>query len=58
MGFFQARILEWVASSFSKELDPEIKPTSPAWQADSLQLSNLGSCGLETLSNNNLGATC
>jgi hypothetical protein len=34
---FQARILEWVAISFSKGfLDPGIEPVSPALQADSL----------------------
>ena len=33
----QARILEWVAISFSGDLpDPGIKPRSPALQADSL----------------------
>ena len=36
-GILQARILEWVAISFSRDLpDPGIKPVSPAWQADSL----------------------
>ena len=30
-GIFQARVLEWIAISFSKDLpDPEIKPGSPA----------------------------
>src|SRR5574341_722355 len=30
-GFFQARILEWVAISFTRDLpDPRIKPESPA----------------------------
>ena len=39
----QARILEWVAISFSKDLpNPGIKPTSPVWQAESLPLSHLG----------------
>ena len=34
-GILQARILEWVAISFSRDLpDPEIKPRSPALQAD------------------------
>ena len=43
-GNFQARILEWVAISVSKDLpDPGIKPASPAWQVDSLLLSHLGS---------------
>ena len=36
-GFFQARILEWVAIPFSKgSSQPGIKPRSPALQADSL----------------------
>ena len=44
---FQAKILEWVAISFSKDLpNPGIKsefPASPALQADSLWLSHQGS---------------
>ena len=36
-GILQARILEWVAIPFSRDLpDPGIKPGSPALQADSL----------------------
>ena len=36
-GIFQARILEWVAISFSKDLpDPGIEPVTPALQLDSL----------------------
>ena len=36
-GLFQARILEWVAISFSRDLpDPGIEPRSPALQANSL----------------------
>ena len=39
-GIFQARILEWVAFSLSKDLSARgIEPTfpvSPHWQADSL----------------------
>ena len=36
-GIFQARILEWVAISFSRDLpDPGIKLRSPTLQADSL----------------------
>ena len=36
-GILQARILELVAISFSRDLpDPGIKPVSPALQADSL----------------------
>ena len=36
-GILQARILEWVAISFSKDLpNPEIKPGSPALEADAL----------------------
>ena len=43
-GILQAKVLEWVAISFSGDLpDPGIKPMSPAWQANSLQLSHLGS---------------
>ena len=43
-GIFQARTLEWVAISFSRGLpDSGIALKSPAWQADSLPLSHLGS---------------
>ena len=36
-GIFQARVLEWVAISFSRGLpDPGIEPRSPALQADTL----------------------
>ena len=36
-GILQARILEWVAISFSRDLpDPGIKPRSPTLQADAL----------------------
>ena len=36
-GIFQARVLEWVAISFSRDLpDPGIKPGSPALQTDVL----------------------
>ena len=36
-GILQARILEWVAISFSRESSqPGIEPTSPAMQADTL----------------------
>ena len=36
-GILQARVLEWVAISFSSDLpNPGIKPKSPALQADSL----------------------
>ena len=36
-GILQARILEWVAIPFSRDLpDPAIKHGSPAWQVDSL----------------------
>ena len=42
----QARILEWVAIPFTRDLsDPGIKPESlapPAWQADSLSLAQPG----------------
>ena len=34
-GISQARILEWVAISYSRALpDPGIEPTSPAWQVE------------------------
>ena len=37
MGILQARILEWVAIPFSRDLpNPGIKPKSPALQVDSL----------------------
>ena len=40
---FQARILEWVAISFSRDLpDPGIKPQSPSLQAEALLLSHQG----------------
>ena len=36
-GILQARILEWVAFPFSRDLpNPQIKPRSPTLQADSL----------------------
>ena len=36
-GILQARVLEWVAISFSRgSSQPRIKPGSPEWQADSL----------------------
>ena len=36
-GIFQARVLEWVAISFSRDLpDPGMKPRSPALLADAL----------------------
>ena len=38
-GIFQARIMDWVAISFSRDFpDPGIEPTSPALQVDSLSL--------------------
>ena len=43
-GIFQARVLEWVAISFSRDLpNPANEPRSPALQADSLPLSHQGS---------------
>ena len=40
MGFFQVRILEWVAISFSRDLPDlgiePVPPEAPALQADSL----------------------
>ena len=47
-GIFQARILEWVAISFSGDLpDPGIEPRSPILQADSLLFKPRGKpiCG-------------
>ena len=42
-GIFQARIMEWVAISFFRDLpDPGIVPRSPALQADSLLSKPLG----------------
>ena len=41
---FQARVLEWVAISFSRGSSwPGIKPASPALEADSLPLTHQGS---------------
>ena len=43
-GILQARILEWVAFPFSRDLpNPGIEPRSSALQADSYQLSHKGS---------------
>ena len=43
-GISQTRILEWVATSFSRgSSNPRIKPLSSAWQVDSLPLSHLRS---------------
>ena len=43
-GILQARILEWVAISFSRDLsNPGIEPYLLHWQADSLPLKHLGS---------------
>ena len=48
-GILEARILEWVAISFSSDLpDPGMEPTSPAWQVDSLPLSHHGSDYVDT----------
>ena len=46
-GTFQARILEWVATSFSRGLpNPAIEPRSPALQANSLPSEPPGKPGL------------
>ena len=46
-GIFQARILEWVAISFSGDLpDRRTEPGSPALQADSLPTEPSGCGGL------------
>ena len=46
-GISQARILEWILPlkfpPSGRLPNPGIEPTSPAWQADSLPLSHLGS---------------
>ena len=43
-GISQARMLEWIAVSFSREFpDPGLGHVSPAGQADPLPLSHLGS---------------
>ena len=43
-GISQERILEWGAIAFSGDYpNPGLEPASPAWQADSLPLSHLGS---------------
>ena len=43
-GILQARMLEWVAFPFSRDLpNPGIKPRAPAWQAILYQLSHKGS---------------
>ena len=45
MGIFQARILEWVVISSSRDLpDPGIEPQSPALLADSLPMSHPPRC--------------
>ena len=42
-GISQARILEWIPISFSRgSSQARIKPTFPAWQADSLLQTHLG----------------
>ena len=47
-GIFQARVLEWVAISFSRDLpDPGIEPRSPALQADALLSEPPGKPGEE-----------
>jgi len=41
-GIFQARMLEWVATSFSRDLpDPGIEPVSSALQVDPFPLHPL-----------------
>ena len=49
-GILQARILEWVAIAFSRDLpDTGIKPGSPALQADSTPTELLANPGLSVL---------
>ena len=48
-GIFQARVLEWVAISFSGDLpNPGIEPRSPALQADALLSELLGKPKVES----------
>ena len=55
MGISQARILEWIAIPFSRDLlAPGIKPRSPALQADSYCLSHQGSPQYRRLGFNSL----
>ena len=52
-GILWARILEWVAISFSRDLpDPGIKPRSPALQADALTSEPPGKAQLSFLIDN------
>ena len=45
-GILQARVLEWVAISFSRgSPDPGIKPRSPAFQADAFTSEPKGGWG-------------
>ena len=54
-GISQARILEWVAISFSEDFPGlEIKSTSPAWQASSLPVSHRGNPSSSISSGQNL----
>ena len=49
-GILQARKLEWVAISFSRDLlDPGIEPRSPALQADALPSAPPGKPTLNTI---------
>ena len=55
---FQARILERVATTFSRDLpDSRIEASLPAWQPDSLPLSHLGSPIKDDLSSNSRSIT-
>ena len=47
-GIFQARVQEWIAISFSRDLpDPGIEPGSPALQADTLPAEPPGKPNME-----------
>ena len=49
-GISQARISEWVTTSFSGDLpDPRTEPRSPALQADSLPRSHLGNLFIQAV---------
>ena len=57
MGILQARILEWVAISFSRGSSqlPRIRPGSPALQADSLPSEPPDSINVDIYKNRHWG---
>ena len=59
LGISQARILKWVAISFSGDLpDPGVEPKSPALQAVSLPLSHQGLNGVRNFKKKYKGKLC